>query len=105
MRTIEEIKKKCGVSLINQEHQIYKAQIKINGVKGNVIFGYNEDGKQHVSFNPYDGKLPSWETMCALKDFFFEDEEEAIQIHPKKSEYVNIENACLHLWSWEGMLK
>ena len=37
-----------------------------------------------------------------LKDVFFEDEEEAYQIHPKKSEYVNAVENCLHLWKPKG---
>ena len=36
--------------------------------------------------------------MCVLKDIFFDDEEEVYQIHPKKSEYVNQQENCLHLW-------
>ncbi len=36
--------------------------------------------------------------MCTLKDIFFDDEEEAYQIHPKKSQYVNGVENCLHLW-------
>ena len=36
--------------------------------------------------------------MCELKDMFFDDEEEAYQIMPKKSEYVNLKDNCLHLW-------
>lgn len=36
--------------------------------------------------------------MCYLKDVFFEDEEEVYQIHPPKSQYVNIRENCLHLW-------
>ena len=29
---------------------------------------------------------------------FFEDEEEVIQYHPKKSQYVNLHENCLHMW-------
>ena len=49
--------------------------------------------------SPYNRKItPTWDDMCAIKDVFFEDEEAAIQLHPKKSEYVNIMSNCLHLW-------
>lgn len=41
---------------------------------------------------------PSWEEMCEIKDFFWNEEETVIQFHPKKSEYVNICKTCLHLW-------
>ena len=54
-----------------------------------VAFGNNEDGYEHVSVSPkHRYRIPSWDDMCALKDIFFRDEEEAYQIHPKKSEYV-----------------
>lgn len=42
--------------------------------------------------------MPTWNDMCALKDMFFKDDEEVYQIHPKKSEYVNVIENCLHLW-------
>ena len=43
-------------------------------------------------------EIPTWDDMCALKDIFFDDEEEVYQIHPKKSEYVNLSENYLHLW-------
>ena len=64
-----------------------------------VMFGENEDGWEHVSVSPkHKYKTPTWDDMCALKDIFFDDEEEVYQIHPKKSEYVNLSENCLHLW-------
>lgn len=64
-----------------------------------VISGNNEEGYEHVSVAPkHKFRTPSWEDMCVLKDIFFEDEEEVYQIHPKKSEYLNISENCLHLW-------
>ncbi|MFA6664346.1 MAG: hypothetical protein WCS21_08550 [Lachnospiraceae bacterium] len=63
------------------------------------IFGYNEDGWEHVSIVPKKKfTMPSWEDMAALKEIFFGEEEEAYQIMPKHSEYVNIHERCLHLW-------
>ena len=59
----------------------------------------NENGYEHVSIAPVkQHNIPSWDDMCILKDIFFDEEEEAYQIHPKKSEYVNISLNCLHLW-------
>lgn len=64
-----------------------------------VIWGNNEDGYEHVSVSPKRKfKTPTWDDMCVLKDIFFEEEEEVYQIHPKKSEYVDMVNNCLHLW-------
>ena len=33
-----------------------------------------------------------------IKDIFWGDEEDVIQFFPKKSEYVNLVNNCMHLW-------
>lgn len=43
-------------------------------------------------------RCPRWNEMCFIKDLFFKDEEEVIQFHPKKSEYVNIHPYVLHMW-------
>lgn len=64
-----------------------------------VIWGDNEGGYEHVSVSPKKKfNMPTWNDMCALKDMFFKDDEEVYQIHPKKSEYVNVVENCLHLW-------
>jgi hypothetical protein len=68
-----------------------------------VIWSDCEDGMEHVSVSPKKQfRIPSWDDMCVLKDIFFEDEEEAYQIHPKKSQYVNAVENCLHLWKPKG---
>ena len=43
-------------------------------------------------------KTPSWDQMCKMKEIFFEDEEECIEYHPKKSEYITAHPHCLHIW-------
>ena len=63
------------------------------------VWSDNEEGYEHVSIAPRKQfKMPSWEDMAKLKDIFFKDDEEAYQIMPKKSEYVNLKENCLHLW-------
>ena len=40
---------------------------------------------EHVSVSPKKKfRVPTWDDMCVLKDVFFEDEEEASQIHRKR---------------------
>lgn len=57
------------------------------------------NGYEHVSVSPKKRcNIPTWNDMCVLKDVFFGEEEEAYQIHPKKSQYVNHVENCLHLW-------
>lgn len=97
MRSLGEIKKK--VKWVKHfAGETFATEIETSRWKGSVIFGYNENGWEHVSVNPYNGKMPTWEEMCYVKEIFFNEEEEAIQIHPKKSEYVNMAECCLHLW-------
>ncbi|MBR2140315.1 MAG: hypothetical protein IJ963_05600 [Phascolarctobacterium sp.] len=70
-------------------------------VKGKRYYVVASDGGgwDHVSVSPTNGKeVPSWEVMCKIKEMFFEDEEEVVQFHPRKSEYINLCKTCLHLW-------
>lgn len=54
---------------------------------------------EHISVSILNAERnPTWLEMCKIKEMFFEDEEIAIQYHPKKSEYVNIHEYTLHLW-------
>jgi hypothetical protein len=61
-------------------------------------------GWDHVSFEEVPPNehvkqdVPTWEETCAVKDYFFESYEVAIQIHPAKKNYVNLHPFVLHLW-------
>lgn len=102
MRSLEEIKKR--VKWTKQiSGSTYGTEIDMPRWSGSVIFGFNEGGWEHVSVSPYGGKMPTWDDMCTIKDIFWNDEEAVIQIHPKKSEYVNIVDNCLHLWRHKEM--
>lgn len=61
-----------------------------------------EDGLwEHISVTPCSLKrktCPTWEEMAAIKDMFFDAEDECIQYHPKHSRYVNYHGLCLHIW-------
>lgn len=61
------------------------------------VIASNGGGWEHVSVS-HDNRVPSWEVMCKIKDMFFEEDEVVMQLHPKKEDYVNIHNNCLHLW-------
>lgn len=59
-------------------------------------------GWEHVSVQ-MQGRMrlkrcPYWEEMCFIKDLFWDEEDTVVQIHPPKSEYVNIHPYVLHLW-------
>lgn len=62
----------------------------------------NYDGVQwlHVSVSR-KSKLPTYTELQMIKRDFIGDDRKAIFVFPKKSNYVNIHNFCLHLWSCE----
>lgn len=67
-----------------------------------VIFSAAEerDGKRwiHVSASR-SGRLPGWQDMRKVKDIFIGANRLAVQVFPRKDEYVNIHPFVLHLWS------
>ena len=96
-------------AIISDHRHIYsdKVEISNDGFRGYMTVDRIDmtfvaswgGGWDHVSVAPLKKKIvPSWETMCKVKDVFFEPEEAVIQIHPPKSEYVNNMPNCLHLW-------
>lgn len=58
---------------------------------------------EHVSIHAYRGsnrqqRTPTWKEMAYVKDLCWDDEDVVMQLHPKKSEYVNNHPHVLHLW-------
>jgi len=51
----------------------------------------------HVSISRED-RTPTWAEMCYIKDMFFEPTECVMQLHPPRSEHINVHDYCLHLW-------
>lgn len=78
----------------NEHNGAFK--IKIKGEEY-MIIASNGMGWEHVSVS-HKNKIPSWRTMTAVKELFFEAEEVVMQLHPKQSEYINQHPYCLHLW-------
>lgn len=97
MRPIEEIMKYPNLTIQQLGRDGGNGMISVRGVRCSVVFSW-DGGWDHVSIAPFNGKTPTWSEMCALKRIFFRDDEAVIQIHPKKSEYVNVMKNCLHLW-------
>jgi hypothetical protein len=67
------------------------------------------DKWEHVSVHAYryDGRqmrTPTWDEMCFAKALFWDDEDEVVQFHPKRSEYVNNHPNTLHLWRPVGVV-
>ena len=56
-------------------------------------------GWEHVSVAiPSEKRTPTWEEMCYIKSLFWEEEDAVVQLHPPKSQAVNLHPYCLHLW-------
>lgn len=56
-------------------------------------------GWEHVSVSIKDKKprTPTWDEMCAVKEVFWDHEDAVIQLHPPRSQYVNMQPHTLHL--------
>ena len=67
-----------------------------------VIAVEDGDGWDHVSISRRDRRTPRWNEMCQIKDLFWNEDKTVVQFHPKKSEYVNLHESCLHLWCWRN---
>lgn len=74
--------------------------IKYQSYEMFIISSGSDNGTEweHVSVSLKNGKTPTWDMMCFVKDLFFTDDETVVQYHPKKSQYVNMHKNCLHLW-------
>ena len=103
MKTFEEIKasKKVIVSVENEDG--FSGYIEIRGWRGTIIASWG-CGWDHVSVAPAKSNYtPTWDDMCAIKDLFFKDDEAVIQIHPPKSEYINLRKIA-YIFGVEMML-
>jgi hypothetical protein len=74
---------------------------RIEGSDGEmVIMSSGSDrtyGWEHVSVS-FNHRAPTWEEMCLVKHFFWDDDEVVVQYHPAKKDYINHHPHCLHLW-------
>lgn len=62
----------------------------------NFIFSY-QLGWEHLSVS-MPSKTPSWDQMCIMKDIFWSEDEACVEYHPRKEDYVNNHQHCLHIW-------
>lgn len=43
-------------------------------------------------------RIPTWDEMCVAKSLFWSDEDCVMQLHPPKSQHINMHVHTLHLW-------
>jgi hypothetical protein len=55
----------------------------------------------HVSVSR-NNRCPNWTEMEAVKRYFFNDDETAVQFHVPATDHINCHPACLHLWRFQG---
>jgi hypothetical protein len=64
-----------------------------------IVICENYGDWEHVSVTIFEEeRCPFWNEMCEIKDLFFNENEVVMQIHPKKIDYVNFHEFCLHMW-------
>lgn len=105
LRELDEYRQKnvrlLSISFFNgnpKSNGVFHIRLKCSHRWFNVI-ATSGGGWDHVSVNPdHHTRTPTWDEMCEIKDLFFLPEEEVVEYHPKRSEYVNLAQHCLHLW-------
>jgi hypothetical protein len=55
------------------------------------------EGWDHVSVSTKI-RTPFWREMEKVKRLFFEDHEDAMQLHVPESDHINCHPFCLHIW-------
>jgi len=70
--------------------------VRVGAARLHVIASW-EGGWDHVSVSG-EGRLPTWTEMARVKDLFFYDDECAMQLHPKKVDYIDVNPNVLHIW-------
>ena len=61
------------------------------------VIASDGEGWDHVSVS-LKNRCPNWEEMSYIKNLFFDEQECVMQLHPPKSDYINVHPYCLHLW-------
>lgn len=108
MRRIDDLVKSDHLRIDGKEDcfppecNVYHGSVHWNNFHASVLFGYNENGMEHVSISPFNrNRIPTWEEMCRIKDLFFNEDEMVVQIHPAAERYfhgINGLDNVLHLW-------
>lgn len=102
MRNLEEILKDGRLKVLSHEKDGDDFRIRAeltNPVtrKSWFVIFTNGFGWEHLSISS-SSRTPDWDTMCLAKSVFWDDDEACVQYHPRKEDYVNMHEHCLHIW-------
>lgn len=109
MRNIDEIKQTSGMVIKKEGKDGFGGTVfPIEYKNGKVKIVKDIDKALHFMFSWGCGfehlsvstpiQCPTWEQMCKMKDIFWREDEVCMQLHPKKEDYVNCMDYCLHIW-------
>jgi len=97
MKNFEKIKNNFEMFLVEAGEDGAAFQFTFSKIVFRVVASFG-DGWDHVSVSLDKPRCPTWGEMCFIKDLFFEPEEVVMQLHPARSEYIDVHPHCLHLW-------
>lgn len=86
-----------GGSVFPIEYKKGKIKVDRNYDKVLHFIFSNGCGWEHLSVST-PARTPTWDEMCKMKEIFFNDNECCVEYHPKKEDYVNCMEYCLHIW-------
>lgn len=102
MRKLEEILKDGRLKVLSHETEGDDFRIRANLTdpvtrKTWFVIFTNGFGWEHMSISS-PSRTPDWDTMCLAKSVFWDDDECCVEYHPRKEDYVNMHEHCLHIW-------
>jgi hypothetical protein len=71
---------------------------RVGTVERHVHHSFLEGSKPYTTGRPAQMRTPTWKEMVYVKDLCWDGEDVVMQLHPRKSEYVNCHKHVLHLW-------
>ena len=99
MKKLEEIKAIPKLKIIeeNEDEGIMGIYFDMKSYRElSFVFTWN-NGWEHLSVS-MPNRTPTWDQMCTMKDIFWNEDEVCVEYHPRKSDYVNLHEHCLHIW-------
>jgi hypothetical protein len=97
----EAYRQKSGAQASDESYGNNGAFLLTGGDRDLFCIASDGGGWEHVSVHAIKRQrscTPTWEEMCRVKDAFWDGEDVVMQLHPRRSQYVNCHPHTLHLW-------